>query len=50
LRDCRYTIETKGIERLLPVIIEGPPPVKPPPELAELHMNDWLLYVMKATN
>ncbi|MEK6262139.1 MAG: toll/interleukin-1 receptor domain-containing protein [Planctomycetota bacterium] len=43
MRECRYCIETKGIERLLPVIIEHPPPL-PPPELAELHMNDKLLY------
>ncbi len=43
LRECRFCIETKGIERLLPVIIERPPPL-PPPELAELHMNDKLLY------
>jgi hypothetical protein len=48
LQECRYTIEKRGIDHLLPVIIEGPPPVPPPPELEALHMNDWLLYVMKA--
>ncbi len=47
MRECHYTIETKGIDCLLPVIIEGPPLVKPPPELAALHMNDWLLYLMR---
>jgi RNA polymerase sigma factor (sigma-70 family) len=47
MRECRYTIDTKGIDYLLPIIIEGPPPVEPPPELAELHMNDWLLYLMR---
>ncbi|HET6425121.1 MAG TPA: toll/interleukin-1 receptor domain-containing protein, partial [Planctomycetaceae bacterium] len=45
LRECRFCIETKGIDRLLPVIIERPPPL-PPPELAELHMNDKYLYFM----
>lgn len=47
MRECRYTIDTKGIDYLLPVIIEGPPLVEPPPELAALHMNDWLLYLMR---
>lgn len=46
IRECRYTIDKKGIERLIPVIIEGPPPVKPPPELSEIHFNDNLLYFM----
>jgi hypothetical protein len=46
MRECRYTIEKKGIDHILPVIIEGPPPVEPPEELAELHMNDRLLYFM----
>jgi hypothetical protein len=27
-----------------PVIVEGPPPVPPPPELAHLHFNDPLIY------
>lgn len=48
MRECRYTIRNKGIDYLLPVIIEGPPPVKPPPSLRDLHMNDWLLYVIEA--
>jgi DNA-directed RNA polymerase specialized sigma24 family protein len=50
MRECHYTISTKGIERILPVVIEGPPPVEPPPELAELHLNDPLLYVIYAEN
>jgi hypothetical protein len=50
MRECRYTISTKGIERILPVIIQEPPPVEPPPELAELHLNDPLLYVIYAEN
>ena len=48
MRECRYTIDTKGIDHLVPVIIEGPPPVEPPPELEGLHLNDPLLYVMEA--
>jgi hypothetical protein len=30
-----------------PIIIEGPPPVPPPPELAHLHFNDRLIYFMQ---
>jgi hypothetical protein len=48
IRECKYTIEEKGIDRLIPVIIEGPPPVEPPPLLEELHMNDYLLYFQKS--
>lgn len=32
---------------IYPVIIEGPPVVAPPPELAHLHFNDYLLYFMQ---
>lgn len=48
IQECQYTIANKGLDHLLPVIIEGPPPVKLPPELGNLHMNDWLLYVIDA--
>jgi hypothetical protein len=44
LKECLYAIKNKGIENLIPVIIEGPPPPKPPPELSGLHMNDKILY------
>ena len=47
MKECQYAIQTKGIEFIIPVIIEGPPPVEPPPELAELHMNDRLIYFMQ---
>jgi len=47
MQECRYAIDKKGLERVIPVIIEGPPPVEPPPELAELHMNDRMLYFMQ---
>jgi hypothetical protein len=46
IRECQYAIKKKGIDCVLPVIIEGPPPVKPPKELEELHMNDRLVYFM----
>lgn len=32
---------------ILPVIIEGPPPVAPPAELAHLHFNDRMIYFME---
>jgi len=47
MRECKYAIEKKGIERIIPVIIEGPPPIVPPPELAQLHMNDRLMYFIR---
>jgi hypothetical protein len=51
LEEVRYAIKRKGDEELappeiLPVLIEGPPPVEPPEELAHLHFNDRLLYFM----
>ncbi|MFH1116978.1 MAG: toll/interleukin-1 receptor domain-containing protein [Pseudomonadota bacterium] len=46
MKECDYTIRTKGVEFIIPVIIEGPPPVEPPPELNSLHMNDRLLCFM----
>ncbi len=47
-REWQYAIDRKGLEFILPVIIEGPPPVDPPSELAELHMNDRLLYFARS--
>jgi hypothetical protein len=32
---------------IIPIIIEGPPPVKPPPELNFLHFNDKFIYLRK---
>jgi len=32
---------------IIPMIIEGPPPPKPWPELAHLHFNDKLIYLMR---
>jgi hypothetical protein len=33
---------------IVPVLLEGPPPVSPPPSLAEIHFNDALQYVIFA--
>ncbi|MEW6349784.1 MAG: TIR domain-containing protein [Thermodesulfobacteriota bacterium] len=42
--ECRHAIDTKGKDAIIPVLIEGPPPVAPPPELQELHFDDPILY------
>ncbi len=47
-REYRYALEQKGLDFICPVILEGPPIVPPPSELAALHFNDRMLYVMKA--
>ena len=49
MREVRYALDRKGRDesappKILPVIIEGPPPVAPPPDLAHLHFNDKILY------
>jgi hypothetical protein len=49
LKEVHYALKLNGGNELvppeiLPVIIEGPPPVPPPPELAHLHFNDRILY------
>jgi hypothetical protein len=36
MRECKYAIEKKGIERIIPVIIEGLPPVVPPPRTGSI--------------
>jgi hypothetical protein len=51
MEEVRYAISRKGSDEsappeILPVIIEGPPPVAPPNELAHLHFNDYLLYLI----
>jgi uncharacterized protein YegL len=50
--EIRYALERKGGDELaapqiIPVPIEGSPPVPPPPELAHLHFNDRILFYMK---
>ncbi|MCC5664418.1 toll/interleukin-1 receptor domain-containing protein [Nostoc sp. CHAB 5784] len=51
LKEVLYALKRQGSDGLrspeiIPVIIEGPPLVPPPPELQELHFNDKLLYLM----
>ncbi|HAA27235.1 MAG TPA: toll/interleukin-1 receptor domain-containing protein [Cyanobacteria bacterium UBA8553] len=51
LKEALYALERQGKDGLhppaiIPVIIEGPPPVSPPDELQHLHFNDKLLYLM----
>jgi hypothetical protein len=52
LKEVHYAMERNGGDDLappeiLPVIIEGPPPVEAPPELAHLHLNDRMIYFMQ---
>jgi serine/threonine protein kinase len=52
LEEVRYALKRKGNDDLappeiLPIVIEGPPPPPPPDELAHLHFNDYLLYLMQ---
>jgi hypothetical protein len=49
MKEVRYAIELHGGDEMappeiVPVLIEGPPPVAPPPELKDLHFNDRFLY------
>jgi soluble cytochrome b562 len=43
-REWQYGLERKGEDFIRPVIIEGPPPPEPPPDLAHLHFADKVLY------
>jgi hypothetical protein len=52
-REVEYAIKAKTDEReagpeIIPVIIEGPPPARPPAELSFLHFNDKLLYFINS--
>lgn len=48
-KERRYALAHKRDDFIRPVIIEGPPPVSPPPELSHLHFNDRVLYCMHAS-
>lgn len=48
-REWQYGLERKGEDFIHPVIIEGPPPPEPPPELAHLHFADKMLYFINAS-
>lgn len=37
----------EALPEIIPVIIEGPPPAKPPEELSFLHFNDKFIYFMQ---
>jgi hypothetical protein len=52
MKEVRYAKARKrGDEyappEIIPVIIEGPPPVEPPPELSHIHFNDYLVYFIR---
>jgi hypothetical protein len=51
LREARYALARKAGDdaappEIMPVILEGPPVVEPPQDLAYLHFNDRLIYFM----
>jgi TIR domain len=51
IKEVRYAIgRHRGDEmappEIVPVMIEGPPPVVPPPELKDLHFDDKFLYFL----
>jgi hypothetical protein len=48
-REWQYGLERKGEDFICPVIIEGPPPPEPPPELTHIHFSDKVLYFMSPT-
>lgn len=53
LKEVRYALQRKGGNELSPpeirpVILEGPPIVPPPEDLAHLHFNDRILYLLAA--
>ncbi len=54
-KEVQYAINRKGNDELappeiVPIPIEGPPLAEPPPELAHLHFNDYILYFMAQKN
>ncbi len=44
---ARSIADSAGRPEIRPVLLEGPPPVEPPPELEHLHFNDRLLYFIR---
>lgn len=45
-REWRYGMDKMGDDFIQPVIIEGPPVIPPPRELAHLHFSDRILYFL----
>ncbi len=53
LKEAKYALARKGDDdfgppEIMPVILEGPPIPRPPPELEHLHFNDRLIYFMSS--
>jgi hypothetical protein len=51
MKEVDYALARKGADEsgppeIIPMVIEGPPPVKPPRRLSHLHFNDLFLYAM----
>jgi hypothetical protein len=51
MKEVRYALKRDNDDELAPpeikpVLLEGPPPPKPPDELKRLHFNDYSLYFM----
>ncbi|HEY0376734.1 MAG TPA: toll/interleukin-1 receptor domain-containing protein [Pyrinomonadaceae bacterium] len=54
MKEVDYALARKGADEsappeIIPMMIEGPPPVRPPRRLSHLHFNDLFLYVMAQT-
>lgn len=47
-REWRQAIDTRGIEFICPIPLEDPRHAEPPPELADLHFNDWCLAIIQS--
>jgi hypothetical protein len=53
LKEARYALQRKkksasGAPEIVPVILEGPPPVPPPAWLSHIHFNDPVCYFLAA--
>lgn len=44
--EWKYALQHKGDDGVLPIVIEGPPPVSPPPELKHLHFCSRFMYFL----
>lgn len=49
MKEVRYALKKKGADRfaapeIVPIIIEGPPPVPAPDELRDIYFNDVFIY------
>ncbi len=51
MKEVRYALDRRRADKfaapeIVPVIIEGPPPVSPPEELRDIHFNDVFIYFL----